>query len=135
MIDPRIAESFARQSMMTSLQAKLIEADAGRCVIHAPVLVGFQQQHGAAHAAVAFALGDSAAGYAALTLLPEGQEVMTVEMKINLLSPAIGQRLEAAGEVVRNGRRLSVVRAEVVAVADEKRKTIAVLQGTMIGVQ
>lgn len=135
MIDPRIAESFARQSMMTSLQAKLIEADAGRCVIHAPVLVGFQQQHGAAHAAVAFALGDSAAGYAALTLLPEGQEVMTVEMKINLLSPAIGRRLEAAGEVVRNGRRLSVVRAEVVAVADEKRKTIAVLQGTMIGVQ
>jgi uncharacterized protein (TIGR00369 family) len=135
MIDPRIAESFARQSMMTSLQAKLIEADAGRCVIHAPVLAGFQQQHGAAHAAVAFALGDSAAGYAALTLLPEGQEVMTVEMKINLLSPAIGQRLEAAGEVVRNGRRLSVVRAEVVAVADEKRKTIAVLQGTMIGVQ
>ena len=135
MIDPRIAESFARQSMMTSLQAKLIEADAGRCVIHAPVLVGFQQQHGAAHAAVAFALGDSAAGYAALSLLPEGQEVMTVEMKINLLSPATGQRLEAAGEVVRNGRRLSVVRAEVVAVADEKRKTIAVLQGTMIGVQ
>ncbi|WP_296478795.1 PaaI family thioesterase [Roseinatronobacter sp.] len=135
MIDQRIAESFARQSMMTSLQARLIEAGAGRCVIQAPVLAGFQQQHGAAHAGVAFALGDSAAGYAALSLLPEGQEVMTVEMKINLLSPAIGEALHAVGEVVRAGRRLSVVRAEVVAITGETRKTIALLQGTMIGVQ
>lgn len=134
MIDPRLAESFARQSMMTSLHAQLVEGAAGRAVIHAPILKAFQQQHGAAHAGVAFALGDSAAGYAALSLLPEGQEVMTVEMKINLLSPAIGDSLQAVGEVVRAGRRLSVVRAEVVAVSGDARKTVAVLQGTMIGV-
>ncbi|TVP98814.1 MAG: PaaI family thioesterase [Roseinatronobacter sp.] len=134
MIDPRIADSFARQSMMTSLQARLIEVGAGRCVIHAPLLAGFQQQHGAAHAGVAFTLGDSAAGYAALSLMPEGQEVMTVEMKINLLSPAMGDMLHAVGEVVRAGRRLTIVRAEVVALTGETRKTVALLQGTMIGV-
>ncbi len=134
MIEQRIAESFNRQSMMTSLEARLIEAAEGRCVIHAPLLAAFGQQHGAAHAAVTFALGDSAAGYAALTLLPEGQEVMTAEMKINLLSPAIGDTLEATGEVLRTGRRLSVVRAEVVALQGDMRKTVALLQGTMIGV-
>lgn len=134
MTDPRIAASFARQAMMTSLQAQLVMADAGHCVIHAPVLAAFAQQHGAAHAGVAFALGDSAAGYAALTLLPEGQEVMTVEMKINLLSPAMGDALEATGEVLRAGRRLSIVRAEVVALQGDARKTVALLQGTMIGV-
>ncbi len=134
MTDPRIAASFARQSMMTSLQAQLVSAHGGRCVITAPLLPAYQQQHGAAHAGVAFALGDSAAGYAALSLMPEGQEVMTVEMKINLLSPAMGERLEAIGDVMRAGRRLSVVRAEVVALQGGARKTVALLQGTMIGV-
>lgn len=134
MTDPRIAASFAQQSMMTSLQAQLVSAHAGRCVITAPLLPAYQQQHGAAHAAVAFALGDSAAGYAALSLMPEGQEVMTVEMKINLLSPAMGEGLEAVGEVLRAGRRLTVVRAEVVALQGSARKTVALLQGTMIGV-
>ena len=134
MIDPRIAQSFDRQNMMTSLQARLIEAAGGRCVIEAPLLAEFQQQHGAAHAGVAFALGDSAAGYAALSQMAEGQEVMTVEMKINLLSPAIGDSLQAVGEVMRTGRRLTIVRAEVVALAGGERKTVALLQGTMIGV-
>jgi uncharacterized protein (TIGR00369 family) len=83
---------------------------------------------------VAFTLGDSAAGYAALTLMPPEVEVMTVEMKVNLLSPAVGDSLEAIGEVVRAGRRLSVVRAEVFALSGAGRKTVAVLQGTMIPV-
>lgn len=134
MIDARVAASFGKQSMMDSLGAELVAASEGRCVIRAPRLAQFGQQHGAAHAAVAFALGDSAAGYAALTLLPEGQEVMTVEMKINLLSPATGEGFEALGEVVRAGRRLTIVRAEVFALDNSARKPIAVLQGTMIGV-
>lgn len=135
MIDPRIAASFARQGMMSALQAQLISAASGRVVIRAPLLPHHSQQHGAAHAAVSFALGDSAAGYAALTLMPENQEVMTAEIKINLLAPAIGDHLEAIGEVMRAGRRLSVVRAEVFAITDQTRKSVALLQGTMIGVQ
>ncbi len=134
MPDPRVLESFSRQSMMTSLKARLIAAEPGRCVIDAPILPGFLQQHGAAHAAVAFALGDSAAGYAALAMMRADQEVMTVEMKINLLSPALGERLEAVGAVVRHGRRLSVVTAEVSSWQGQTRKTIAILQGSMIAV-
>ena len=134
MIDARVAASFGKQSMMTSLGAELVAAGNGHCVIRAPRLAQFGQQHGAAHAAVAFALGDSAAGYAALTLMPQGQEVMTAEMKINLLSPAMGPTFEALGEVIRAGRRLSVVRAEVFALDGDARKSVALLQGTMIGV-
>ena len=134
MIDPRVAASFKKQSMMASLGAVLVAASDGHCVIRAPHLAQFTQQHGAGHAAVAFALGDSAAGYAALTMLPEGQEVMSVEVKINLLSPALGDAFEAIGEVVRAGRRLTVVRAEVFALTGTARKSIALLQGTMIGV-
>ena len=120
--------SFSAQSLMTGFGAVLEEVTPGRCVISAPVGPGVRQQHGHAHAGLTFALGDSAAGYAALSLMPEEAEVLTVEMKINLLAPTSGERLVAVGEAVRAGRRLSVVRAEVKA----QDRAVAVLQGTMI---
>ncbi len=120
--------------MMATLGARLLHAEDGRVVIAAPIDASFSQQHGAAHAAVAFALGDSAAGYAALTRITPPLEVMTAEMKINLLAPAVGDMLEAVGEVARAGRRLVVVRAEVFALTLGSRRSIALLQGTMVPV-
>ena len=130
----RIAASFARQSLMTTLQAELLEVAPGRVVIAAPLLPGFRQQQGAGHAGVTFALGDTAAGYAALSTMPEGREVLTVEMKINLLAPALGAALIATGEVLRAGRRLVIVRAGVVAERDTGTARVAELLGTMIPV-
>ncbi|NNL73545.1 MAG: PaaI family thioesterase, partial [Silicimonas sp.] len=66
--------------------------------------------------------------------LDPDSEVMTVEMKINLLRPALGDLLIAEGRVIKPGRRVSVVAAEVFAVTDGVRKQIALLQGTMIPV-
>jgi len=133
-ISPRLSESFKKQTMMQTLGASIMQAGEGFCVIRAPILAGMRQQHGAGHAGLAFTLGDTAAGYAALSLMPPGQEVMTVEIKINLLAPAMGEALEARGEVVRSGRRLTIVRAEVWAIDGARRKSIALLQGTMIPV-
>ncbi|GHE04705.1 phenylacetic acid degradation protein [Defluviimonas sp. 20V17] len=130
----RVQESFARQTMMQTLGARVVSVAPGRCEIAAPILPGARQHHGVGHAALTFALGDTAAGYAALTLLPPGNEVMTAEIKINLLAPAAGDRLIARGEAVKTGRRLSVVRAEVFAETDGAEKLIALLQGTMIPV-
>ncbi len=132
---PRIAASFARQSMMQTLGAEIVTVDDGVCELAAPLLPAMGQQHGAGHAGVTFALGDTAAGYAALTLIAPEREVMTAEMKINLLAPAVGVRLIARGRVVRPGRRLVVVTAEVEAEAvDGARKLVAILQGTMVPV-
>lgn len=133
-IERRIRESFARQSMMTTFGAEILSVAPGAVVIAAPVLPGSRQQQGAGHAALAFGLGDSAAGYSALTLLPEGAEVMTAEMKINLLAPAVGDRLIATGRVVKTGRRLTVVTAEVAAESAGRLKLVALLQGTMVPV-
>lgn len=131
---PRIRESFARQSMMQTVAATLVAGEGGVCMIRAPILPGLRQQHGAGHAGLTFTLGDTAAGYAALSLLPPEAEVMTAEIKINLLSPALGDMLEARGEVLRAGRRLIVVRAEVWALEGDRRKSVALMQGTMIPV-
>ncbi|SPH24619.1 hypothetical protein DEA8626_03670 [Defluviimonas aquaemixtae] len=137
-IDPareaKVRESFGAQSLMTTFGAEMVAVAPGRCVIAAPVRENARQQHGAGHAGLTFALGDSAAGYAALTLMADGSEVMTAEMKINLMAPALGDCLIATGRVVRAGRRLTVVTAEVEAETDGKRKLVALLQGTMVPV-
>ncbi|MFA3917469.1 PaaI family thioesterase [Ruegeria hyattellae] len=133
-MEQRIRDSFARQSMMKTFGACIDEVAEGRVVLSAPVLETALQQHGAAHAALSFALGDSAAGYAALTMLKPPQEVMTAEMKINLLAPARGQHLRAVGRVVKPGRRLIVVAADVYALRDDTETHIALLQGTMVPV-
>ena len=129
----RIKNSFARQGLMQSFGAELAEIAPGRVAITAPITPAVSQQHGLAHAGLTFALGDSAAGYSALSLMAEGDEVLTAEMKINLLAPADGVRLVATGEVVKPGRRLVVARATVeTEYADGTRRPVAILQGTMV---
>ncbi|MEM6566175.1 MAG: PaaI family thioesterase, partial [Pseudomonadota bacterium] len=81
-----------------------------------------------------FSIGDSAAGYAALTTMHMDQEVVTAEIKINLLAPAQGDRLVARGRVIKPGRRLVVVASDVFAVTCGAEVLVAVLQGTMVPV-
>lgn len=131
-IRDRIEKSFARQQFMATLGAELGEVSPGSVTIRAAIRAELGQQHGFAHAGLAFTLGDSAAGYAALSLMPPEAEVLTVEMKINLLAPAAGDRLIARGRVIRNGARLVVVAADVFADAGGREKHVAALQGTMI---
>ncbi|TDT75211.1 uncharacterized protein (TIGR00369 family) [Litoreibacter halocynthiae] len=129
-----VKDSFARQAMMATAGASLTEVSAGQCIIAAPIRASMTQQHGFGHAALTFALGDSAAGYAALTLMEKGQEVLTSEMKINLLAPAKGDHLKAVGRVLKAGRRLVVVQSDVYAIDGEVETHIAALQGTMVPV-
>ncbi|RVT87449.1 PaaI family thioesterase [Rhodobacteraceae bacterium CCMM004] len=116
--------------MMATLGARLERVAPGRVVITAPVLETSLQQHGTAHAALTFAIGDSAAGYAALSVMDPDVEVVTAEIKINLLAPARGPLLTAEGRVVRAGRRLVVVAATV----SDPTGDVALLQGTMVPV-
>ncbi len=128
----RIRESFAAQAMMATLGARLVDVGPGRVRIEAPILPGSRQQHGFAHAGLSFAIGDSAAGYAALSVMPEGYEVLTTEMKIHLLAPAKGELLVAEGRVLRPGRRLVIVEADIHALEDGREAHVARLMGTMI---
>ena len=133
-IRQKIRGSFARQSMMGTLGAELGSIEKGRVEIIAPIGDHIRQQHGYAHAGLTFSIGDSAAGYSALTVIPEDQEVVTSEMKIHLLAPARGTSLIARGNVVKGGRRLVIVTADVFAVEDGQETHVAMLSGTMVPV-
>ncbi|UWP88020.1 PaaI family thioesterase [Aliiroseovarius crassostreae] len=130
----QIQQSFAAQNMMKSFGASLDHLDDGSCHLSAPILEGNRQQHGFGHAALTFGLGDTAAGYAAMTLMPPDHDVLTAEIKINLLSPAKADRLVAQGQVLRAGRRLITVEAKVWGITGTQRKLVAALLGTMVPV-
>lgn len=126
--------SFALQGIMETFRAEMIEIGPGRCILAAPIRPEVSQQQGFAHAALAFALGDSAGGYAALSLQEKGVDVLTSEMKIHLLAPAQGTRLVAEGSVLKPGRRLVIVRSDVFAETVGGRSLIATLLGTIVPV-
>ena len=128
----RVRASFARQGAMATLGAQLADLAAGRVVIALPIGPRLSQQDGFLHAGVVVAALDSACGYAALTLMPEDAEVLTVELKVNLLAPGDGDRLLAEGEVVRAGGTLTVCRGDAYAEQDGERAHVATMLATMV---
>ena len=128
----RVRASFAKQHAMELIRATLPVVDSGRTEIHLPHWEGVEQQHGFVHGGVVGMIADSAAGYAAMTLVSASTSVLTVEYKMNLVAPADGEKLIARGKVVRPGRTLVVTQAEVFAVKDGKEKLCALMQQTIM---
>ncbi|MET7540911.1 PaaI family thioesterase [Streptomyces sp. NPDC005507] len=134
-VQERVRASFDQQGLMAHLGARLTRIAPGVVHIALPARPEVTQQHGYFHAGATSSIADSAGGYAAFTLFPEDTEVLTVEYKINLLAPALGDRLEAVGTVLKAGRTLTVCQLEVfAALADDTRKLVANGQQTLIRV-
>src|SRR4051794_20585211 len=128
----RVRSSFSRQGLMATLGASLELIEPGEVHIALPFSSHLSQQHGYLHAGATTSIADSANGYAALTLIPVGADVLAVEFKINLMAPASAPRFLARGTVLRPGRRLSVCLAEVYALNDDcSREVIATMLSTI----
>jgi len=127
--------SFDRMTAMATLGASLDVVEKGAVTISLPMAPHILQQHGFVHAGVISTIADTACGYAAFTLMPPGSAVLTSEFKINLLSPAKGDRFEAVAKVIRAGKRVHVAMAEVFAITGEGRKLIAVMLATLMVVE
>jgi uncharacterized protein (TIGR00369 family) len=111
----RVRRSFEKQGLMATLGATLESVSPGAVEIALRPHPAISQQHGFVHAGAVTAIADSAAGYAALSLMPPGTGVLSTEFKINLLAPATGDRIVARGRVVKAGRTLTVAQTEVYA--------------------
>lgn len=128
----RIRDSFAKQSAMALIHAEIPVIEEGRAEIEIPHWDGVLQQHGYVHGGVVGMIADSAAGYAAMTVVPEGTSVLTVEYKINMVAPANGDKIVAKGSVLRAGRTLLLTKADVYAVKDGTETLCAVMQQTIM---
>ena len=128
----RVRASFERQHAMQLIRATLPVVEHGRTEIHLPHWQGIEQQHGFVHGGVVGMIADSAAGYAAMTVVSPTASVLTVEYKMNLLAPADGEQLIARGQVIRPGRTLIVTKAEVFTLKDGHESLCALMQQTIM---
>ena len=121
-----VRASFARQGLMRTIGAELAT------LVEVPFSERVGQQQGFFHGGVIGAVADTAGGYAALSLLPVGSEVVTLEYKVNFLRPAVGDRLMADAAVLRAGRSVTVTRVDVFVEARGRRSLCAALQQSVM---
>lgn len=134
-VECRVRDSFARQGLMQTLGATLISVSPGQVEIALTPNEAVAQQHGFVHAGALSAIADTAAGYAALSLMPPERGVLTTEFKINLVAPAAGERIVARGKVVKAGRTLTLAQTEVFSEASGAVKLVALLTATLMAIE
>jgi uncharacterized protein (TIGR00369 family) len=133
--ESRIRASFAAQSMLATLGASIVELARGRVVLEMPSDPRFGQQFGYTHAGAVTTLMDTACGYAALTMMADDREVLTVDFSANFLAPATGERFRATATVLRAGRTIVVTRGEVHTFTEAAEpRLVAAMQATMMAV-
>lgn len=133
--ETRVRDSFARQAAMRTIGAELTRVSPGVIEIEMPFAEGLTQQHGFLHAGIISTALDSACGYAAYSMMPPDAAILTIEFKLNLLSPGKGERFLFRGEVTKPGRTIMVTDGRAFAFDnDGEAKLIATMTGTMMTV-
>ncbi|CAA7619248.1 PaaI family thioesterase [Magnetospirillum sp. SS-4] len=130
-----VRASFESQTFMRTLGVRMTGLEPGSCVLEMPSRPDLCQQNGFVHAGATTAIADTAAGYAAFSLVPPGANILTVEFKMNLLNPAEGEVLVARAEVIKSGRTLMVVRSDVTARGKGTETPVAAMLATMMSLQ
>ena len=122
---------FRRAAFITELGVELDLVADGECSTSINVRPGHLQHSGQVHAGVLTTLADHTAGTAAQTQAAEGMFVVTVELKISLLRPALGERLVCHGRVIKPGKQFSFVESEVFCLSAGKEQLVAKISATM----
>lgn len=128
----RVRESFARQKVMKTIGASLTKVSPGEVEIELPFRKDLTQQHDFIHGGIVATIVDTACGYAALTLMPVDSAVLTIEYKVNFVSPATGKRMIARAHVTKPGRTVTVCAGDVFAISDGKEKLVATMLATIM---
>ncbi|MEQ8830490.1 MAG: PaaI family thioesterase [Alphaproteobacteria bacterium] len=121
----RVRDSFGRQAFMATIGAELTDVAPGHVEMRLPYRPELGQQHGFFHGGVIGTLADNAGGYAAFTLMSPEDSILTVEYKMNIVSPGRGDALVAVGTVLKPGRTLTVCEVKVYAETAGERKLCA----------
>jgi uncharacterized protein (TIGR00369 family) len=132
--EPRVRQSFAMQRAMETIGARLVHVAPGEVDIELPFRDDLTQQDGFLHAGIVSTVLDSACGYAAYTLMPAGTGVLSIEFKVNLLAPALGERVVARGRVVRAGRTITVAHGDAFALRNGEERHVATMTATLMTV-
>ncbi|MEA3359456.1 MAG: PaaI family thioesterase [Thermodesulfobacteriota bacterium] len=130
----KVIESFNRQEVMKTINASILTVRPGEIELEFPYQSNLTQQHGFIHAGIVSTVLDTACGYAAFSLMPDNAAVLTIEFKVNLLSPVKGERFRAVGKVKKPGKNITVAEGELFSHVKGGLKLVATMVGTIMSV-
>ncbi len=133
--EQRVRESFRRQAFMATLGATIAIEKQGEVEVRFPFHASLTQQNDFVHAGAIASILDSACGYAALSVAPKDHDVLSVEFKVNLLAPAVGDEFCARAQVKRAGKTLIVCAADAYARRNGQEKLVATMLATIMALQ
>ncbi|MEM7214407.1 MAG: PaaI family thioesterase [Pseudomonadota bacterium] len=133
--EQKIRDSFAKQGAMELVNGRIASIEPGQVVLEMPMDRMVTQQHGFVHAGIITTMLDSAAGYAAFSLMPADAAVLTIEFKTNLMAPAKGELFRFTGRVIKPGRTITFCEASAIAIERGKpERQITTMTATMMTV-
>jgi uncharacterized protein (TIGR00369 family) len=130
-----ILDEFKAQKFMAFINARVTKIEPGHCEIEVSYKEDLSQHHGYLHAGITGTLADNASGFAAYTVIEKGSSIVTSEYKINFLSPVVGEKIIARGNVVKAGKTLIVCRSDVYDVKSGVEKLCATALLTMVEIK
>lgn len=130
--EQHVHSTFSRAPLLSLIGARLVKIIPGEVEVLLPFRADFTQQNGFLHAGIITTIADAACGLAAISLMPADATGLSVEFKVNLLSPAKGERFIARGQVVKPGRTIFFCEGEVFSINGEEQKLVATMTATMI---
>ncbi|CCF21981.1 conserved protein of unknown function [Pseudorhizobium banfieldiae] len=131
----RIRQSFGRQPAMETIGATLTRIEQAMVEIELPFDPKLTQQHGLLHGGIVSTALDTACTYAAFSVIPVDASLLTIEFKVNLMSPGRGERFLFHGEITKPGSTIIVADGRAYAISDGPAKLIASMTATMMVVR
>lgn len=131
----RIRTSFEQQGAMALIGAELTRIQQGTVEIELSWRPELTQQHGFLHAGIISAALDSACTYAAYTMIEPDVSILTIEFKVNLMSPGKGDRFLFRGEITKPGSNIIVADGRAYSIGDGPAKLIASMTGTKMALR
>lgn len=114
-----MVDSFARSEALKFYKAELLVVEKDFVSIKIPKMDIMTRKAGMFNGAMIASLVDASSGYASVSHYPEDCYVVTVELKVNYLRPAIGDALISKSYVVKGGNKISVIRTEIYTLQEE----------------
>ena len=130
-----VRTSFSKQPLMKLIGAELAKVLPGEVEIILPFKNDLTQHNGFLHAGILTTIVDNACGFAALSLMPKNASVLSIEFKVNFMSPGKGEKFLAKGKVVKPGRTITFCSGEVISLNGDEQKLVATMTATMIMAQ
>jgi uncharacterized protein (TIGR00369 family) len=127
----QIRARVGSQGFSNLVGAVLTHLAPGECHLSVTSRPELLQQHGYIHGGCIAFMVDNTTTVAAGTLLRPGQAVLTAEFKLNYLAPARGQSLVCRARVLKAGRTLTIVTADVFSDEDGKERHVATALATI----